>query len=309
MSEIILHHYYLSPYSEKIRLALGFKNLEWHSVEIPIWTPRPKLTPMTGGYRRTPVLQIGADFYCDTLLILHVIEALGGSGTLYPKGQEGLAKAFGWWIEKGSFMNAVCLTIGNMAGKIPQELVDERRPFFGVDLDPAALLPKRAIYLQRLNAHLAWLAEALVDGRRFILGKDPSAADLSAYHPIWFAQQNGGSEIVALISFAAVLKPWYERVAALGHGKITEMTPDQAIEVAKANEPSEPDGWSPEAREIGLHRGDRVSVTPDDYGNPVHGRLLSLTAAEIILRHEDQSVGRVNLHFPRVGFDVAPAQK
>jgi len=80
-------------------------------------------------------------------------------------------------------MNAVCLTIGNMGGKITQELVDERRPLFGVNLDPEALLPKRAIYLQRINAHLAWLAEVLADGRKFILGKDPSAADLSALSP------------------------------------------------------------------------------------------------------------------------------
>jgi glutathione S-transferase len=152
MSQVILHHYQLSPYSEKIRLALGLKDLNWRSVEIPVWTPRPKLTPMTGGYRRTPILQIGAEFHCDTLLILHVIEKLGGSGALYPRGQEGLAKAFGWWIEKGTFMNAVCLTIGNMGGKIPQELVDERRPFFRVDLEPEALLPKRAMYLQRVNA-------------------------------------------------------------------------------------------------------------------------------------------------------------
>jgi glutathione S-transferase len=169
MSQVILHHYQLSPYSEKIRLALGLKDLNWRSVEIPVWTPRPKLTPMTGGYRRTPVLQIGAEFYCDTLLILHVIEKLGASGALYPKGQEGLAKAFGWWIEKGSFMNAVCLTIGNMGGKIPQELVDERRPLFGVNLDPEALRPKRTMYLQRVNAHLAWLAEVLADDRKFIL--------------------------------------------------------------------------------------------------------------------------------------------
>ena len=67
MSQVILHHYPLSPYSEKIRLALGLKDVSWNSVEIPIWTPRPKLTPMTGGYRRTPILQMGAEFYCDTL--------------------------------------------------------------------------------------------------------------------------------------------------------------------------------------------------------------------------------------------------
>src|ERR1700719_2536493 len=88
MSQVILHHYPLSPYSEKIRLALGLKGVSWNSVDIPVWTPRPKLTPMTGGYRRTPILQVGAEFYCDTLHILRAIEELGTSGSLYPKGQE-----------------------------------------------------------------------------------------------------------------------------------------------------------------------------------------------------------------------------
>jgi glutathione S-transferase len=308
MSQVILHHYPLSPYSEKIRLALGLKDVTWCSVDIPIWTPRPKLTPMTGGYRRTPILQVGAEFYCDTLHILRLIEVLGSSGSLYPKGLEGLAKALGWWIEKSSFMNAVCLTIGNMPG-LPQELIDERRPLFRVNLDPKALRPKRAMYLQRVNAHIAWLAEVLADGRKFVLGPDPSAADLSAYHPVWFARQNGGSEVNELISFASVIDPWYKRVTAIGHGSFSEMTPDQAIGVAKANEPSDPDEWSSEAQNIGLRRGDWVSVTPDDYGNPVYGRILAWTPDELVLRHEDPSVGKVNLRFPRVGFDVAPAER
>src|SRR5260370_15175191 len=136
MLKVILHHYPLSPYSEKIRLALGLKGVSWNSVEIPVWTPRPKLTPMTGGYRRTPILQLGAEFYCDTLLILRVIEELGSSKSLYPAGQEGVVKALCWWIEKSSFMNAVCLTIGNMAGKLPQEVVHERPPLLRRKLDP-----------------------------------------------------------------------------------------------------------------------------------------------------------------------------
>jgi glutathione S-transferase len=308
VSQVILHHYLLSPYSEKVRLALGLKNVSWSSVEIPVWTPRPKLTPMTGGYRKTPILQIGAEFYCDTLRIVHAIEKLGTAGALYPKGQEGLAKAFGWWMEKGSFFNAVCLTIGNMPG-LPQELIDERRPLFRVNLDPNELRPKRPLYLQRLDAHLAWLAEALADGRKFILGTEPSAADLSAYHPIWFARQNGGSEVNDLIAFASVIDPWFKRVSAIGHGDFSEMTPEQAIETAKTSAPSEPHEWSSEAQTVGLRRGDWVSVTPDDYGNAVYGSILSWTPDEIVLRHEDASVGKVNLRFPRVGFDVAPAQK
>ena len=34
MAEFILHHYAMSPYSEKIRLALGLKRLAWRSVQI-----------------------------------------------------------------------------------------------------------------------------------------------------------------------------------------------------------------------------------------------------------------------------------
>jgi glutathione S-transferase len=308
MPEVILHHYPLSPYSEKIRLALGLKGVAWRSVEIPVWTPRPKLTPMTGGYRRTPNLQIGAEFYCDTLHILRVMERLGPSGALYPGGQEALAKALGWWIEKGSFMNAVCLTIGNMPG-LPQELIEERRPLFRVNLDPEQLRAKRTLYLQRVNAHIAWLAQALADGRKFILGQQASAADLSAYHPIWFARQNGGDEVNKVIAFAGVIDPWFERVAAIGHGTFSEMSPDQAIEVARTSEPDEPREWSPEAQNVGLARGDWVSVTPDDYGNPVYGSLLSWSDDEIVLRHEDPSVGKVNLRFPRVGFDTARADR
>src|SRR6202171_4448473 len=165
MPEAILHHYALSPYSEKIRLALGLKGLIWRSVGMPRRPPRPKLTPMTGGYRRTPILQLGAEFYCDTLLTLRVIEELGSSKRLYPAGQEGVVKALCWWIEKSSFMNAVCLTIGNMAGEMSQKVIDERLPLFGVNLDPDVLLPKRGTYLQRVNAHIHWLGEILSGGR------------------------------------------------------------------------------------------------------------------------------------------------
>ena len=85
MAEIILHHYPLSPYSEKIRLALGLKGVSVEISRNPVWTPRPKLTPMTGGYRRTPILQVGAEFYCDTLHICALWKDWVHTGSLYPK--------------------------------------------------------------------------------------------------------------------------------------------------------------------------------------------------------------------------------
>ena len=48
MSEIILHHYDLSPYAEKIRLCLGLKDLAWRSVEAPMVMRHPAFYPPRG---------------------------------------------------------------------------------------------------------------------------------------------------------------------------------------------------------------------------------------------------------------------
>jgi glutathione S-transferase len=304
MPEIILHHYPLSPYSEKIRLLFGLKGANWRSVEVPVMTPRPLLSPMTGGFRRIPIMQIGADFYCDTLLISNVIEKIHPSPSLFPTGQQGIVKAVCWWIEKSSYMNALCLTVGGMVGRVPEALVEERKPFFGLNLDPRQLLPDRGTYLQRVNAHMCWLAQIMSDGRKFIFGNHPSAADLAAYHPIWFARQNGGPEIEAVLP-ALAASPWYDRVTALGHGTVSNLAPEAAIEIARSSPPKDVDDWFADAANVGLCPGDRVSVIPDDYGkNPVFGGLLAWTAEEVVIRHEEPSVGAVNLHFPRVGFDI-----
>ncbi|MDP1969054.1 MAG: glutathione S-transferase N-terminal domain-containing protein, partial [Burkholderiaceae bacterium] len=61
MAELILHHYANSPFSEKVRLILGYKSLAWKSVLVPSLMPKPDVQALTGGYRKTPILQIGAD--------------------------------------------------------------------------------------------------------------------------------------------------------------------------------------------------------------------------------------------------------
>ena len=48
MTDIILHHYDMSPYSEKVRTGLGLKRLAWASVEMPVIMPKPNLTALTG---------------------------------------------------------------------------------------------------------------------------------------------------------------------------------------------------------------------------------------------------------------------
>src|SRR5690348_10272510 len=156
MAELILHHYAMSPYSEKIRLALGLKGLAWRSVQISPVTPRPDLMPMTGGYRRTPVLQIGADIYCDTQLILRVLERLHPGPSLFPRHSQGLATALGWWWDRSTFIPAVGVVASLNADRFPPEFVEERKGFLGFSL--TEMPADQSFYVQQLSAHLDWLA-------------------------------------------------------------------------------------------------------------------------------------------------------
>src|ERR1700675_4485132 len=111
MKQLILHHYPLSPFAEKIRLILGFKGLQWSSVIIPNMMPKPDLTALTGGYRKTPVMQIGADVYCDTALIADVIEAEAPRPTLYPGGIAAASRTLAQWADSTLFWTAIPFTL------------------------------------------------------------------------------------------------------------------------------------------------------------------------------------------------------
>ena len=305
MAGIILHHYPRSPFAEKVRLALGLKGLDYHAVTIPALMPKPELMPLTGGYRHTPVLQVGADVYCDTLAILRQLERMHPAPSLFPAGTEGMATALGWWIEKAIFVPAVGLVRALSDAPPNPAMTEDRREFFGFDIDKPAMLAQQPIFLQRLAVHLGWLEQMTRDGRDFLLGARPGAADLAAFHPLWFIRQNGGPGVDGLLPGLAPLRGWFERVAAIGHGHPQELTASEALGVAAGAEPAALDGAASDLP--GCRLGDEVSVTPDDTGrNPVRGRLLAASGDMVVLGRTDPMVGRVNLHFPRAGFDVAP---
>jgi glutathione S-transferase len=89
VERVILHNYPTSPFAEKITLIMGFKGMHWTSALIPLVMPKPDVVALTGGYRKTPILQVGADIYCDSALIADVIETLSPQPSLYPAGIAG----------------------------------------------------------------------------------------------------------------------------------------------------------------------------------------------------------------------------
>lgn len=106
MTDLILHHFAHSPFSEKVRLVLGWKKLSWRSVKVPVMLPKPDVVALTGGYRRTPFLQIGADVYCDSALMCRVIDEVAPAPPLYPPAATGMQHVhfprIGYQIKKPS---------------------------------------------------------------------------------------------------------------------------------------------------------------------------------------------------------------
>src|SRR5262245_47897906 len=236
---LILHHYDFSNFAEKARLMLGFKCLAWRSVEQPPILPKPDLTPLTGGYRRIPVLQDGADLWCDTRLIARELERRVPSPTLLPEGTRGFAETIAWWAEH-QFMRPVALFVSGInADHMPAGLHEDRARLHGLPPPSIEAVRKAATRnLHLVRPQVAWLADMLQDGRPFLVGDAPCIADFAAYHVVWFFKGRYIDCRQELAPYPRLLA-WRERMAAIGHGERTDIDPAEALDVARSSEPAE----------------------------------------------------------------------
>jgi glutathione S-transferase len=308
MAEIILHHYPFSTFSEKVRAALGLKGLAWRSVEIAGMPPRPLLAPLTGGYRRAPVLQVGADIYCDTNVILPALERLApGTPSLYPAGSEGVAQGLGFAWERQMWVPTIGVLVHYIGEHIPPEFLKDRREgYLMIDISKEAMAPQFAQHLEFVRAQIAWLRRALA-ARPFLFGDAPSAADLACWQTIFLLRRNCPPDVDALLGLAPLV-PWFDRIAALGHGTPSEMSAEQAFEVARAARPAPVTHLQADGDPGGLKAGCTVVVTPDDNARvPVTGTLVAAGDDEVVIHRRDPQAGDLHIHFPRLGFDVVAA--
>ena len=303
MKQLILHHYPMSPFAEKIRLIFGLKNMRWSSVMIPNIMPKPDLTALTGGYRKTPVLQIGADIYCDTALIADVIEEHAPRPTLYPSGIAGASRILAQWADSTLFWTAIPYTmqpagLAHLFEGVPPEAVkafgDDRNVFRAnmPRMRPADAAAAFGLYLERL--------EETLGEQSFFFGSAPSIADFSIFHCLWFVAR-GGPVIKILEAYPALLA-WRERVAAFGHGSYDKLDSGAAIAIARESTAEESSG---NADTHGLALGDRVVVAATDTGvDPIEGALYGASNSRISIAREDSRAGKVVVHFPRLGFEL-----
>ncbi|MFI4965860.1 MAG: glutathione S-transferase family protein [Caulobacterales bacterium] len=300
--EIILHHYDTSPFSEKVRVMLGAKGLSWRSVIQPVIMPKPELVPLTGGYRRIPVLQIGADIYCDTQAILAELE----SRQARPAVVRGADWAVNLWADRLFFQATVAVVFGEMGDAVPEAFIKDREKLSGRPFDIAAMQAAAGPMKAQWRAHAAWIERGLASND-FLGGSTPSLADIAAYMNVWWLGRAAPAASAALLDGLPKTVGWRERMKALGHGRRTEMTGAEALEIARVATPAriaDSDAADPSA----LKPGASVTVRADDYGrDPIEGRLVSVTAERIVIARDSDDLGVAHVHFPRVGYLLTAA--
>lgn len=311
MSDLILHHYPSSPFAEKIRLVLGYKNLAWKSVVIPQIMPKPDVQALTGGYRKTPILQIGADIYCDTSLICDVLEHLAPTPSLYPEPGKGLARTLAQWADSTLFWAAMAYNLGpkgaaDMFGNTPPEVAkafsDDRRAMSGsmTRLRPADAAAAYKSYLRRLSD--------MLDDQPFLLGAVPTVADFACYHPLWFTRTRTPS-VAGILDLTPAVVDWMARMAAIGHGTMEKFNAADAIAVAAASTPHTLLTDSTFQDDHGIALGSLVTVAAESFGpEATEGELVAATRTHYTLRRIDERAGTVHVHFPRIGYVLKKAE-
>lgn len=304
MQDLILHHYPESPFSEKVRLLLGHKKLAWRSVRVPSVLPKPDVVALTGGYRRTPFLQVGADIYCDTALICDVLEHRQPLPSLYPPAQKGVARILAQWGDTTLFWAAMAYSLSAkgsaamFAGQPPEvaQAFASDRAAMRVNMTQLRSADATSAY----RSYLRRVAHML-EQNPYLLGDTPCVADFAVYHPLWFTRHHT-PPMATILDATPVVRDWMDRMAAIGHGEMAKMSSAEAIAVAAAATPA---AHSDETfqDDHGIALGSRVTVTAESFGaEATEGELVAATRLHYTLRRTDERAGTVHVHFPRIGY-------
>ena len=300
MTDLIIHHYDESPYAEKVRTLLGYKGLAWQSVVTPRMLPKPDLTALTGGYRKAPVLQIGADVYCDSRLIAQVLEQRAPTpSTAHHVPSWNMVVEH--WVDLELFGKAVAFTFSQIVDFLDDAFLADRAGMQGRPV-PSREDVKRSGPLahQALTTAVAWVEGGLREGALFVNGEQPGSGDFTMYCALWFARIGRFD----FTPYPATLA-WMKRMKAFGHGQRTESNAQAALDAAKAAEPValSYDSVSPDPAGVAL--GQTVAVQPELVGKEsVQGELVGINADQLTLLVQSERCGKVHVHFPRVGYRI-----
>lgn len=282
---------------------LGLKGLSWHSVETPMILPKPDLVILTGGYRGTPVLQIGADVYVDNQCIAMELERRFPEPSLFPYGNTGMDQALVKWSD-AFFRAGLFMVIARQSKDWPDEFLIDRKALFS-DLDFDFVTADIDHARAQLRAYASFINTQLADGRAFLEGSKPSLADIHAFSVPWFTRA-AMPEVNDLLAAFNHLPTWEGRVSNIGEGIRKQITATEAHRIARETE-SEIKGTIDPGDAQGLREGLKVRIEADDSRRGITiGTIVAAAPNQIAVRHCNETVGEVVVYFPRIGYRINP---
>jgi len=315
MSDVILHHYWGSPYAEKIRRIFAYKGLRWRSLETPPVPPRPSLEPFLGAFRRTPVLQQGADLFCDSRLIAEVVDQLCPERPLATKTNRPLSDLVCGWVEPRAFVMTGPVRFvsaedvdGVFEGAVGAlDFQADRLPFMAPAVEASRFAALGRSGEDHLRSYLRVVEDLLEDGRAYLGGDAPCFADFSVHHLVWWLRKPPARE--DLLAAFPLVGAMANRLEAFGPGEYAPVGPEDAFAAARRGQdapPSRPPGAGCGDARLGR----RVSIQPDDYGrDPLTGVLVDGSSRHVTIERRIEAMGTVRVHFPRLGYEITEARE
>ncbi len=297
--ELILHNNPRSMFSEKVRRVLAFKGLDWTDIEVPGLPPKTHLVPLTGGYRRMPVLQIGADIYCDSALIVRKLEEIAPDPTVFPEEAAGVGAMVADWADHRIAMWSIISVFPDFLPHVSEEFIKDRTALVA-DFAPDRVKVLAPHTLGQLG-QFARMLDAALARHPFVCGTGFSVADAACYHVVFFARSS--PRAFAPFQKSARIMAWLERIAAFPSPQITPKDPTYPLAVAADAEPADLGDFSSDGETLSL--GQVVAIAADDYARErVVGEVVKLSPEAIGIRQHDEKLGDIAIHFPRLGFAI-----
>ena len=285
-------------------MALGVAGIQWGSVIVPAQPPRPFLDVFLSGYRRIPVLQIGAHFYCDSALAFDALAEV--SDRLKPAGHLSRTNEL---LRRHAEDRIFFAVIAAASPISVLRLLAQDLGLFGLfrflkdrsDMMKGSTVEKLS---QRAAARLVkdfvGQLNGLLKQDRFLGGAHAGYLDLCCYHPLWMASVINRETLSAL---PPLVQAWMQRVAALGHGSPMPICQNEIHDKVIA------DRFQNFVGEVSgpFEQGSLVSVRPTDYArDSTEGYLVLLDEYQCVIKRNAPSGDAVFLHFPTIGFEVLP---
>lgn len=299
---MILYHYPMSPYSHKIRALCGFANIDWHSLEVSSYPPRPTVETLTGGYGRIPVAQIGADIFCDSQVIVEEIVTQSGNDSINIKNASAEDQTLAMRVESEVFF--AIIPSGSMP-KLMMRMALNIGPIrtIGFIKDRIGMMKNTSVKLTNKERSKKIVAEFLdqlevrLNGNSFLNGNQASAIDFICYHPLWMLSNGVISQPPK--NHKNVMQ-WMQQMDSFAKEPKQNISDQDALLTAKNSTPR-PLPTSEDSTYIGK----TCEIGPSDYRiETVQGQLVAETSDRWIIKRQADQIGDVHVHFPKHGYQI-----